>query len=712
MTNEMHEVYGPFIPFLKEEKMTIYTKNITKQTWDNYFQGLLNILKDGIETELVEKGKFDIIFNNGKHIKLTVPDLFINIIFWKMIVYTDHIIETKHLFFAKNITKSEIAEYMNKMLIIPNRKHTDVLLLNNIIDDTLYNFKHLNKFSLFLANTYCLHDDILLMKASPRYRDILHTDLSNIPLEQVKSEGMKLTNEMIKIITEQGKKLLGFEHGLANAFRAKESVKPKQYKEIYVNIGTKPDIDGTVFPHSINHSFLHGGVRSNIDHMIDASTGRTAQILAKESVGKSGGYARILGLNNIDSILHPNPRYVCDTKNLVALYISSEKMFNSVIDRYFRWSDSGTSEDDILIRPEMMESLLYKTIYLRSPETCASAARGEGVCFRCYGDVAFTNRNINIGKYAAEKNSEKFTQELLSAKHLIDTKISTIKWNENFDKFFEFVDNGIRVIYNLPNIEDMILYIDPLDMSYDNDEDYDEESIETYNEYVDKVTVYDGEKEYEICTVDSDNMYISQKLKKIIKTVAVADEERIAIPFSVLIEIDLFYIFIKNNGLGETLRQIKNIINLNAITSKLNKDIVLQKYMEAMINSGIDMRSVHAEILIMNQLRDADDVTKKVDWTVPHARYSLVTLNTALSKHPSPLVTLEYSKLKMNLCTPLTYKKDGVSFVDMFFMKNPQKFIKSRPTLVSSNKISSDKEENKRKLFIITSKPKTNENNI
>ena len=709
---QMHQVYGPYTQFLKEEHMTIYTEDITKQTWDDYFNGLLNILKDGIETDLVAKGKFDVVFGNGKHIKLTVPDLFINIIFWRMIVYTNFKIEPKHLFFNKNITKKEIASYMNKNLIIPNRKNTDVLVLNNIIDDTLYNFKYLNKFSLFLANTYCLHDDVLLMKASPRYREILHTDLSNVPLEQVKSEGMKLTNEMIKIITDQGKDLLGFEHGLANAFRAKESVKPKQYKEIYVNIGTKPDIDGTVFPHSINHSFLRGGVRSNIDHMIDASTGRTAQILAKESVGKSGGYARILGLNNIDTILHPDPCYVCDTRNLVALHISSEKMFESVIDRYFRWEDRGTSADDMLIRPEMMESLLYKTIYLRSPETCASAARGEGVCFRCYGDVAFTNRNINIGKYAAEKNSEMFTQQLLSAKHLIDTKISMIKWNENFSKFFEFVDNGIRIINNLPNLQEMILYIDPLDMSYDNDEDYDEESIETYNEYVDKVTVYDGYNEYEVCTIDTDNMYISQKLKKIIKTVAVADEERIAIPFSVLLDMDLFYIFIRNNGLGETLRQIKNIINLNAITSKLNKDIILQKYMEAMINGGIDMRAVHAEILIMNQLRDADIITNKVDWTIPHARYKLVTLNTALSKHPSPLVTLEYSKLKLNLCTPLTYKKDGVSFVDMFFMKTPQKFIKSRPTLVSNKKMTSDREENKRRLFIVTSKPKTNENNI
>lgn len=708
----MHEVYGPYVQFLQEEHMTIHTDDITKQTWNDYFQGLLNILKDGIETELVEKGKFDIVFGNGKHIRLTLPDLFMNIIFWRMIVYTDTSIEPKHLFFAKTITKNDIADYMNKMLIIPNRKNTDVLSLNNIIDDTLYNFKYLNQFSLFLANTYCLHDDVLMMKKSKRYREILHTDLSNIPLEQVKSEGMKLTNEMIKIITEQGKSLLGFEHGLANAFRAKESVKPKQYKEIYVNIGTKPDIDGTVFPHSINHSFLHGGVRENVDYMIDASTGRTAQILAKVSVGKSGGYARILGLNNIDTILHPDPRYVCDTKNLVALHISSEKMFNSVIDRYFRWEDGGTSADDILIYPEMMEQLLYKTIYLRSPETCASAARGEGVCFRCYGDVAFTNRNINIGKYAAEKNSEMFTQQLLSAKHLIDTKINIIEWNENFNRFFEFVDNGIRVKDNLLNVQDMILYIDPLDMSYDNDEDYDEESIETYNEYVDKIVVYDGQEEYTINTTNNDNMYISQKLKKIIKTVAVPDEERIAIPFSVLADTDLFYIFIRNNGLGETLRQIKNIINLNSLTTKLNKDSILQKYMESMINGGIDIRAVHAEILIMNQLRDYDDITKKVDWTVPHAKYNLVTLNTALTKHPSPLVTLEYNKLKMNLCTPLTYKKNGASFVDMFFMKNPQKFIKSRPTLVSNKQMSSDREENKRRMFIVTSKPKTNENNI
>ena len=43
----------------------------------------------------------------------------------------------------------------------------------------------------------------------------------------------------------------------------------------------------------------------------------------------------------------------------------------------------------------MENELVGKTIFLRSPITCASASRGDGVCYRCYGDIAYTNADIN-----------------------------------------------------------------------------------------------------------------------------------------------------------------------------------------------------------------------------------------------------------------------------------------------------------------------------
>ena len=66
--------------------------------------------------------------------------------------------------------------------------------------------------------------------------------------------------------------------------------------------------------------------------------------------------------------------------------------------RYYRFNPNGM---EYLIDDSDM-SLIDKTIYLRSPMTCACASAGKGICKRCYGDLYYTNYDVNIGKIAAE----------------------------------------------------------------------------------------------------------------------------------------------------------------------------------------------------------------------------------------------------------------------------------------------------------------------
>ena len=156
---------------------------------------------------------------------------------------------------------------------------------------------------------------------------------------------------------------------------------------------------------------------------------------------------------------------------------------------------------------------------------------------------------------------------------------------------------------------------------------------------------------------------------------------------------------------SKTMNKLMDILDKNGVTLTMNKESILQTYNETLIDGGIDVKSVHNEILIMNQIRDADNVLEKVDWTIPHARYQLLTLNKALMNHPAVTITLLYNKLSLVLFTPLTFKKNGVSFVDLFFMKSPQKFINSESTLVSDKQFKSDKEQNLRQIYIKTAPP-------
>ena len=705
---ENYQAYYPYDNFVKTGSMVVGIHDLNKDNWANHCSGIFNILLDGIETEFVHKQKLTLVFENNKTIRLTIPDYFMNLIMWRMILFTNNKIEAKHIFFPKQLTGKYIAEYINKNLIIPNRKKVDNRKLNNVIDDTLNTFKQLDQFSLYFANTANVTDDIYMEKKIPRYRELLHVDLSGTPLEDVKDEGMKLTNELIDYIKDS-KQYLGFDHSLANAFRSKESIKPRQYKEATVHIGTKPDGRGGIFKHNTNHSFLNGGVAELADYFIDASNGRIAQILSKKNVGTSGSYARILGLNSIDSRLHEDPEYVCDTCNLERYEVKNKDFFNQVIDRYFRWSEEGTtSADDILITRDMADQLIGKTIYLRSPITCASAARGEGICFRCYGDTAYTNININIGKFAAEIISSQLTQRLLSAKHLLESNPIRIIWNnkEAFDMLFDTgVENNIIRLKSGLNLKGAYLQINIDDIVLENeDDDYSEDiNVVLYNEYVPKFTIIGNDKNIptvEFYGSNDDNLYISSALNHIIKTRGEEDDGKYIVPLTALVDKDIFLLDLRNDELSKTMYRLMDIINKNSVTLTMDRNEILQAYNEAIINGGIEAMSVHGEVLIMNQLRNFYDPCEHVDWTVPHAKYQLLTLHQALLKNPSICITLLYSHLSKVLYSPLSFKKHHTSVVDFLFMRQPQKFIKDDGTMITDKKLESDKDEGLKQMYV------------
>ena len=59
----------------------------------------------------------------------------------------------------------------------------------------------------FFANNVNLQDDIDMMEKIPEYNSIIHADLSNTPISDIKDEGMKLTNKLIDYIKDSRKYL-------------------------------------------------------------------------------------------------------------------------------------------------------------------------------------------------------------------------------------------------------------------------------------------------------------------------------------------------------------------------------------------------------------------------------------------------------------------------------------------------------------------------
>lgn len=684
---DMYYVYEDFVRY-PDKDFIIKVKDITLDNYYDHLLGIFNIILDGIDEDIVIKKHLIVDFGTMK-VRLATIDYWYSLIMWYSILRTNIKIQPAHIFFDQQyLTQATIKRFIDKYVIPVNRKRFSNMELNNIINECLKSFGAVDEFSFYLMNTINLKDDIDLMNANKEYYDLLHADLNSVPLEDEKKVGMDLTDRGIEII-KKSSLWIPYQHCLADSFKAKQGINARQYKEFNYHIGTKPKDNGEIWNESINKSFTNGGISTPMYYMIDSSAGRTAQMMSKINVGDSGSFARLLGLNNADTYLHPDPHYSCNTKNFEEIDVINADILNLLIGRYYRLNPNGL---EYVIDTDST-SLIGKHIYLRSPMTCASNARGEGICYKCYGDLAYTNNNINIGRMAADILSSRLTQRLLSAKHLLETVIDKINWSSKFDDIFEVEGNAIKLISDIKYKEWTVL-IDPEEITaenedisneYDDGESYNQGSM--YNEYIKKFEIENKKGErFEICTENEDKLYITNELNNVIRTKSKAIDNKIVIPMQRLDDMYLFFIAIHNNELSKTMEMLMNILNKNPVTSTLDKDQILQKFLETVIEGGLYITSVHCETLLSNQIRSVENITDKPDWQYPNEKYQVLTLNSALTNNASIIVVLMYQRLSRVLYNPLSFKKNGASFLDLFFMENPTEYLSKENVVEAKSK--------------------------
>lgn len=680
------ENYGPYVPLIQNGYMEINTDDINPQNYMSYFDGLLNIMRDGIEDPEVQALKIGIHLSDGNFLRLTIPTFYFQLIFWTFPIYIGDHITVIHLVDTRQITKKTIKSYFN-MIIKQHSKDVDFITLNNLIDETIYKFKYIDEFAMYLSNTVNFKDTLDLMKKYPEFNESIHADLTGVPIEDVKDVGMKYTQTQINYIKSN-------DHCLRDSFIAQEAISPKQFKEVSVNIGTKPDGHGGVFPYIINNSFMNGGVSNPESYVIDSSVGRTAQILQKMNVGTSGAFARLLETNNLDTFFNPDPNYSCDTKNFIKVFIKDSSWLSMYDRRYYRFDPDGI---DYILDKDNDTHLIGQTLYFRSPITCASYARGEGLCRKCYGDLYFVNRDINPGKIAAELLSSIYTQMLLSAKHLLESSVIEMKWNNEFYDIFELNLNMISIQEDI-ELDGYYMILDSNKFSSDDEDDDSEDSGIQYEEFTPSFDIrYPNGSIITFHTAEEDNIYLTEDLNRLLRskkakenedgTYIVSLEQLRSIPV-------VFTVKIQNKELQRTLERSKHIIDREKDTSSFTKDEIVKEFISANTDGGINVSAIHLETILSNQMRDPDDILSMPDWTKKNAPYKILTLGSALNNSPSITVNLEYQRIGKTLISPLSTKKRKPSVFDLYFMEKPQDYVENNE-MVSTKKDDTTDENSK-----------------
>ena len=168
----------------------------------------------------------------------------------------------------------------------------------------------------------------------------------------------------------------------------------------------------------------------------------------------------------------------CGSNHLVCYEITDKNVLKKLSGKYYKLDINEGTEDLKVVNFKKDRHLIGKKIYVRSAVTCALK---NHVCAKCIGETAVTNADIRDGvaAFESEEISKVVNQNILSAKHLLNTNSEKIEFNSDFYKFFTITGGEIYPVVedneNVPNIEDYAIYIDPEDIS--KVEEMDEDSL-------------------------------------------------------------------------------------------------------------------------------------------------------------------------------------------------------------------------------------------
>lgn len=598
---------------------------------------------------------------NEEVVRMRLSHFLVNLVLWKPFLYFQREFDNSFIFDASLVQAGTLAGYMDRVIeeFITEDNH---IALNECKADMMDELGWFSlDFNMIIGNTINLYDRIQLAKRNPKYNELIHRKYDpGLPTDEIERKMREDTKDLLDILKNE-------ENCFRDYVRAGEGVNRDQLTQFEINIGPKPDMEGNVFPQIVNTNFIMG-LETASDYYIDSSGGRKAAIINFGQVKKAGYTMRKLSLLCMNTLLDFENKD-CGAKNTMEVLIDCDKTLERFNQRYYR-----DGKKDKRISYSADKHLIGKRIKVRSPITCQSGK----ICRKCYGDLAFINRDIHVGILGIEELTSRLTQMMLSAKHLLKTNSETIKWADEFLELFSTDANAIIVNPALDNETRYALVIEDSSISEseesssgeDGEEEADDFSFDRYLDRI-KVRISEGGKRGSVRYWESQmekKLFISPYLEELMRTAVKDDEGTITIPFKDMeFNEPLFFIEIENNELATHLNNILRLIDHNEHLDVENKEEMLQKFLELLNDSGININAVHIENVVRELIRRVDDITERPDFSVESPPYQILRVSNAIMHSNSIVISLSFEKIKKQLYEPETYRKIAPSFLDELF---------------------------------------------
>lgn len=343
-------------------------------------------------------------------VRMPTTDAVFNLLCWRPLVEFKVPIGKRHLIPRTHMSSGNIANILTKIHDELLAKFPDRLLerkdaIFRVIND-IYNFiaEELGEY----VDSFDILDLTQIVTQSPvkeLIEDIgVRPGISPDILERRIKEA---NNQLLEYMATPG----ALPNDAMLAFQNTRSLNPLQMSQMFLTFGLRTDIDDTLVMYPVHGSAI-SGLRDTLDYAVEALAGIKPTFYNKVGVRISQYLNRKQQI--VASSLHKIYPGDCGTGLTVELAVT-EQNYKNLVGMYHVVGDSLR----VFRYEEDAKEYVGKLIKLRSALTCKHR---DGVCHVCGGLIMHNlNPNYNIGLIASTTIIQRVTQNVLSAKHLIQT---------------------------------------------------------------------------------------------------------------------------------------------------------------------------------------------------------------------------------------------------------------------------------------------------
>lgn len=629
--------------------------------YEMVLQQLIDIMKLGFEIKEIRRRpvKFKFHKDDKEIIELPCTNFISNLVCWYAFMYmerSDMLDKSYIIDFTQPNTTQLVVDFLEEKAFpfFEGDFHSQ----NKLCDEVFYNIRAIaNAFCLLMGMSISMYDIWQAEQKNPEIGEIIFGTIDpDLQPSEIERELSRRADRLMELFSQ-------VDCDLKPLLVSGKNISKNQFKEMFVKIGLKSDINENTIPYLIDTNLVVGGLKKPSYQYIEALSGRKALILQKRAMGEPGAFSKRVNM------LATSPGYlrddyeICNSVNPITYHILDETWLE-LLDKRFYYNGRGEMK---LLNYKKDKHLIGKKIQFASPCTCNSK---EGICRKCYGTLFDINQDLfSVGSYAATKDTESLGQRVLSAKHTQESHSNTISFPEEFDDIFELSSTEISLSDNPKNEDELFLVLDNIEVEKTDDQDY-------YYTRSFRVVDTKGKTVYTISENNGSSLYLSDRLTRYYKKMK---NPLKPIPLDDIIDDEnsvIFQVEIKNNGLTGPIKRIEKVLSKVNTTGKELSEIC-QQLAQTFIDIGIKNNLVHIETILRGLIRKKSNTLEFPDWSRngdPND-VTVLTIRTGLQGNPSPLVSLTYGYIKQQLISPEFYEKTAPSHLDALFVRDLANYL-------------------------------------